>query len=131
MDDPIADSSRAILDGHLVLARRLATRGHYPPIDVNESISRSMKDVTTDEHWDLAMDVKSLLAAYNEAEDLISIGAYAAGSNPRIDRALQYVDPINEFLKQRTDESGGLQQNIEGLMALLNQAAPAPAAATP
>ena len=125
MDDPIADASRAILDGHLVLERRLASRGHYPPIDVNESISRSMKDVVEESHWELAMDIKSLLAAHNEAEDLISIGAYAAGSNPRIDRALQFIEPINEFLRQSTRETGALQENIDGLMALMNSPAPA------
>ena len=120
MDDPIADSSRAILDGHLVLERRLASRGHYPPIDVNESISRSMKDVIAEDHWNLAMDVKSLLAAYNEAEDLISIGAYAAGSNQRIDRALEFIEPINAFLRQDTKETGELQENIDALMAIVN-----------
>lgn len=125
MDDPIADSSRAILDGHLVLDRRLASRGHYPPINVNESISRSMKDVIEESHWELAMDIKSLLAAYNEAEDLISIGAYAAGSNPRIDRAIQFIEPINEFLRQSTSQTGALQENVEGLMAIMNNQAPA------
>ena len=73
------------------------------------------------------MDIKSLLAAYNEAEDLISIGAYAAGSNPRIDRAIQFIEPINEFLRQSTSETGALQENVEGLMAIMNNQAPAAA----
>jgi len=120
MDEPIADASRAILDGHLVLSRRLAARVHYPPIDVNESVSRSMKDVVDPAQWDLAMEIKSLLATYGESEDLINIGAYAQGSNPQIDRALQFVEPINMFLRQRVEESGDLEANIAGLMGLLD-----------
>jgi len=124
MDEPIADAARAILDGHLVLSRRLASRGHYPPVDVMESISRSMKDVVDDDHWERAMEIKSLLAAYAEAEDLVNIGAYAAGSNPRIDRALQFVEPINAFLRQATEDSGSLEDHLSQLNAILG-AAPA------
>lgn len=118
MDEPIADAARALLDGHLVLSRRLASRGHYPPVDVMESISRSMKDVVSADHWDRATEIKSLLAAYAEAEDLVNIGAYAQGSNPRIDRALQFVEPINGFLRQRIDESGGLDEHLSQLKAV-------------
>ena len=120
MDEPIADASRAILDGHLVLSRRLASRGHYPPIDVNESVSRSMKDVVSVAQWNQAMEIKSLLATYGESEDLVNIGAYARGSNPQIDRALQFIEPINAYLRQRVEESGDLEGHIEGVMGLLN-----------
>lgn len=119
MDEPIADAARAILDGHLVLSRRLASRGHYPPVDVMDSISRSMKDVVGTDHWGRAMEIKSLMSAYAEAEDLVNIGAYARGSNPRIDRALQYIEPINDFLRQSTDERGDLDEHISQLNAVL------------
>jgi len=119
MDEPIADASRAILDGHMVLARRLASRGHYPPIDVMESVSRVMKDVVSQDHWARGIELKSLLAAYSEAEDLINIGAYARGSNPQIDRALQFIEPINRFLRQDVGFSGGFEEHVQQLMKLL------------
>ena len=119
MDEPIADASRAILDGHMVLSRRLASRGHYPPIDVMESVSRVMKDVVSPAHWERSLEIKSLLSAYSEAEDLINIGAYARGSNPRIDRALQFIESINEFLVQAVEESGGFDEHVQRLMGLL------------
>ena len=119
LDDPVADSSRAILDGHVILDRRLAGRGHYPPIDVNASISRSMKDVASEAHWGRATEIKTLLAAYREAEDLVNIGAYVSGSNPTIDRALQFIDPINEFLRQSVDELDPMERNVQQLMGLL------------
>ncbi|MDP7632492.1 MAG: FliI/YscN family ATPase, partial [Candidatus Latescibacteria bacterium] len=124
MDDPIADSARAILDGHIVLSRRLASRGHYPPIDVMESISRSMKDVTSDTHWERAMEIKGLVAAYAEAEDLVNIGAYARGSNPRIDRALEYIEPIEQFLTQAGSETGSFDHHVQRLMGILAPPAP-------
>ena len=119
MDEPIADASRAILDGHMVLARRLASRGHYPPIDVMESVSRVMKDVISPDHWARNVELKSLLAAYSEAEDLVNIGAYARGSNPQIDRALQFIEPINAFLRQDVGFSGDYEEHVQQLMGLL------------
>ena len=98
------------------------SRGHYPPIDVMESVSRVMKDVTSDAHWQRAMDVKSSMAAYTEAEDLINIGAYARGSNPRIDRSLQYIEPINEYLRQGLESGVGIEgfdQNVRRLMGIM------------
>ncbi|MEE2657963.1 MAG: FliI/YscN family ATPase [Candidatus Latescibacterota bacterium] len=124
MDDPIADSSRAILDGHLVLSRRLASRGHYPPVDLMETISRSMKDVVTPAHWERALEIKSLLAAYTEAEDLVNIGAYARGSNPRIDRALEFIGPIDDYLRQGLGETGSLDHHVQRLMGLLEPPVP-------
>ncbi len=132
MDEPIADASRAILDGHLVLSRRLASRGHYPPIDVMESISRVMKDVTSDAHWEGAMEVKSMMSSYAEAEDLINIGAYARGSNPRIDRALEYIEPINDYLRQGVEarqSSQGFDYNVQRLMGIMAAEGPEPAEA--
>lgn len=132
MDEPIADASRAILDGHMVLARRLASRGHYPPIDVMESVSRVMRDVVSPEHWEKAVEAKSLLAAYAQAEDLINIGAYARGSNPRIDRALQLIQPLNQYLQQDTQSAASLEEHVQRLVSLLSEpppgAAPAPQA---
>jgi flagellum-specific ATP synthase len=99
-NDPIGDAVRSILDGHLVLSRDLATRGHFPAVDVLESISRVMIDVTSEGHQEVARDLRSVLATYREAEDLINIGAYVQGSNPAIDRAVRLVPKINQYLKQ-------------------------------
>ncbi|MEW6756145.1 MAG: FliI/YscN family ATPase [Candidatus Latescibacterota bacterium] len=126
MDEPIADASRAILDGHMVLSRRLASRGHYPPVDVMESVSRAMRDVVSPAHWERALEVKSLLAAHAQAEDLINIGAYARGSNPRIDRALQFIAVINEFLQQDTESAAGLEEHVQRFMGLLAEPPPPP-----
>jgi flagellum-specific ATP synthase len=92
------------LDGHIVLSRELAQRGHYPAIDVLASVSRLMTEVATDEHRKAALDVRHLMAIYKNAEDLIQIGAYSAGSNAQTDRAIHYRDAINQFLIQRPDE---------------------------
>ncbi|MDD5675082.1 MAG: FliI/YscN family ATPase [Chitinivibrionales bacterium] len=115
MDEPIADAARSILDGHIVLARRLAHRNHYPAIDVLESISRSMPDVIAPEHYQLIGRIKDLMASYRENEDLISIGAYAAGSNERIDKAIKIHDGLNAFLRQDKGETAVFS---EGLAAL-------------
>ena len=100
MNDPIGDAVRSITDGHIALSRDLASRGHYPAVDVLESISRSMIDVTRPEHRQLATEIRHLLAVYKQAEDLINIGAYVAGSNPEIDRALRLMPGIRRFLQQ-------------------------------
>ena len=124
LDDPIADSTRAILDGHIILDRRIAGRGHYPPIDVNASVSRSMADVISEAHWQRATEIKSLLAAYAEAEDLVNIGAYVSGSNPTIDRALQFIEPINGYLRQGVHDMAGFQHHVQQLMGLLEEGPP-------
>jgi len=103
MNDPIADSVRAILDGHIVLSRNMAAINHYPAIDVLGSISRLMNEVVTQRHRDLAARLRSILAVYKKAEDLINIGAYVAGSNPKIDEALKKIDAVNAFLRQPPD----------------------------
>lgn len=104
LNDPIGDSARSILDGHIALSRRLATEGHFPTIDVLESISRVAPAVTSPDQQALARRTRQLLAAYREARDLIEIGAYQAGTNPTVDEALARRDDIDRFLRQGMDE---------------------------
>lgn len=105
LTEPITDTARGILDGHIVLSRKIANKNHYPAIDVLASISRVMGDITTSEHRQYAGHIKSLMATYREAEDLINIGAYSKGSNKDIDMAVKKIDKINEFLRQKVDEN--------------------------
>lgn len=131
LTDPVADSVRSILDGHIVLSRSLAERGHYPAIDVLASVSRAMRDVVDESHWNEAMQLKEMLATLREAEDLVNIGAYVSGSNPKIDAALLLRDQIEAFLRQSTGERVGLTAAREGLARLLarpQEAGDAPAA---
>ena len=104
LSDPIADAARAILDGHVVLSRRLAERGHFPAIDVSMSVSRCMPQVTSPERRALAEKARATLSAYAEAEDLVSIGAYREGAVPRLDDALRHMPALESFLRQRFDE---------------------------
>lgn len=106
MNEPVADAVRGILDGHIVLSRELADKGHYPAIDVLASVSRLMPEIVSDEHREAAVALKEVLATYREMEDLINIGAYNHGSNPRVDRALELIDSIREFLQQ------GIKENV-------------------
>jgi len=118
MNEPIADTVRGILDGHIVLSRELAARNHYPAIDVLASVSRLMNDVTTPEHRSLAGRLRDVLATYRASEDLINIGAYSAGSNPKIDFAISKIDAINGFLKQRVDERVSFEATVNALREL-------------
>lgn len=118
MNEPVSDTVRSILDGHIVLARSLAAQNHYPAIDVLQSISRLMLEIIDREHWDAAQKIRSLLATYRDAEDLINIGAYATGSNPAIDRAIQMIDPIRDFLRQDVRDQVGYTDTINRLLAL-------------
>jgi flagellum-specific ATP synthase len=104
MNDPIADAVRGILDGHCVLTRELAHRSHYPAVDVLQSVSRLQGDVTEPDVRQAASALRELLALHREKEDLIAIGAYAQGSDPRIDRAIELLPAIDGFLKQSVDE---------------------------
>ena len=104
MNEPISDVARGVLDGHIVLSRALAHKNHYPAIDVLQSVSRVMPSIVDDDHKDIAGTMRSLLAAYRDAEDLINIGAYQRGSNPTIDRAILCEPKINGMLKQKTDD---------------------------
>jgi flagellum-specific ATP synthase len=117
-NEPIADAVRSILDGHIVLTRDLAMQNHYPAIDILRSISRVMNDVITPEHRENAGKLKSLLAIYKKAEDLINIGAYVSGSNPRIDRAVAMIDRINRYLQQDMNETVNYQDSVAELAAL-------------
>jgi flagellum-specific ATP synthase len=104
MNEPISDAVRAILDGHMTLDRRLANRGHYPAIDVTDSISRLAVDLIDDEHLAAARKVAQLVAEFNEIEDLVNIGAYVAGTNVDQDVAVEMRDEINAFLRQQIQE---------------------------
>lgn len=115
MNDPIGDAVRSIVDGHIVLSRQLAHKGHFPAIDILQSASRVMKAVVSSEHTKMAQKLRELLATYKEAEDLINIGAYKMGANPKIDRAINSIDEINEFLKQSTDDHSTLKQCLNQL----------------
>ena len=110
MNEPITDTARGILDGHIVLNRKLAQRNHYPAIDVLASISRCMSAIADPEHKKAAGKLKNVLATYNDAEDLINIGAYRSGANKNIDYAVSKIDAVNEFLMQETDEKFSFEE---------------------
>ena len=118
LSDPIADSARAILDGHIVLSRDLVARNHFPAIDVLQSTSRVMRDVVTPQHHAAARAVVELLATYRRSEDLISLGAYKTGANPRLDRAVKAIDAIESYLKQEAGEYAGLPESVSRLITL-------------
>ncbi len=118
INDPIVDAVRSIVDGHIVLSSELAARVHYPAIDILRSASRVMIDVVPEQQMTDAREIRELLASYREAEDLINIGAYAAGSNPKIDRAISLIDRINGFLKQNMTNSTPLEECISMLRAI-------------
>ncbi|NLV20756.1 MAG: flagellar protein export ATPase FliI [Syntrophomonadaceae bacterium] len=120
MNEPIADAARGILDGHIVLSRKIATRNHFPAIDVLESISRLMPAITTTQHQEMASRLRNYLAIYNSNEDLINIGAYEKGFNPRIDVAIDAYPRIVGFLKQDVAETFALQETLAALTGVLN-----------
>ena len=119
MNDPIGDTVRSILDGHIVLSRELAHHGHYPAVDVLQSVSRVMNNVATEDHIKLAQQLRMLLSSYRKAEDMINIGAYKAGSNPEIDRAIKKKSPIDAFLRQNLFEKVSWDMTYENLKAVL------------
>ncbi len=120
--EPVADAVRSILDGHIVLSRKIAARNHYPAIDVLSSISRVMPDVTERGQYDAAAAVKEWLAAYTDAEDLISIGAYARGTRPEVDRAIERMPAIHGFLRQRMDETSSFGATSQALKEVAGKA---------
>ncbi len=119
MNEPIADAVRSILDGHIVLSRELAARNHYPCIDILHSASRVMRDIVSAEHSTAAGRLREILAVYREAEDLINIGAYVAGSNPKIDQSVKKIDAVNAFLRQGIDEAVDFPSAQQQLLALM------------
>jgi len=119
LQDPIADAARAILDGHIVLSRDLADAGHYPAIDIEASISRVMPMVTSEEHQELARQLKQIYALYQQNKDLISIGAYSKGNDPRIDRAIDMLPVINFYLQQKMHEVIPYDQSLVQLQEIM------------
>ncbi len=120
MNEPITDTARGILDGHIVLNRKLAQKNHYPAIDVLASISRCMSAIADPEHKKAAGKLKTVLATYNDAEDLINIGAYRSGANKNIDYAVSKIEKVNEFLMQETDEKFSFEQIRAMLLNMFN-----------
>lgn len=123
MDDPIGDAVRSIVDGHIVLSRALAHRGHFPSVDVLQSASRVMKSVVSDDHYRAALKVRQLLAVYKDAEDLINIGAYKAGVNPQVDKAVRLMDTIQRFLRQNIGDSSQFDEGLHELLSIADQGA--------
>jgi flagellum-specific ATP synthase len=121
MTEPIADAIRSTVDGHIVLSRNLAHKGHYPAVDVLASISRVMKDVIDPEHLDSAKKLVKVLATYREAEDLINIGAYVDGSDPEIDFAKKMINRINSFLQQDIYQKVPFKESVAQLKALFTE----------
>ena len=115
MNDPVADAARSILDGHIVLSRKLATSGHFPSVDVLESVSRVAPRVMTPEQTAQATEFRRLMAAYRDAKDLIEIGAYVKGTNPTVDRAVQLKAAIDHFLRQEVSTVAPLSQSLAAL----------------
>lgn len=122
MDEPIADAVRGISDGHIVLSRALAAKNHYPAIDVLSSISRVMPKVATREHKIVASHLRDLLASYKESEDLINVGAYASGSNPKVDKAINIFTDLENLLRQQVDESYEIHQLFEKMIEIARKA---------
>ena len=115
MNEPIADAVRGILDGHIVLSRKIAGKNHFPAIDVQPSISRVMKGIVGKEHFDNAGRLKENISRYQESEDLINVGAYAKGRSPQLDRAVELKIPIDKFLRQDIEESWNYEKSVEAL----------------
>ena len=120
-NEPIADTVRGILDGHIVLSRRLANANHFPAIDIGASISRLMTDIVSDEHKRLAARIRDVMGVYEKNADLVSIGAYKAGTNPKLDYAISKINKINSFLMQKTDENFTLEETVSIMRKILEE----------
>ncbi len=118
-NEPVADTVRGILDGHIVLSRKLANANHFPAIDVNASISRLMTEIVSSEHRALASEMRDILSLYDQNEDLISIGAYKAGTNPKLDHAIAKIQQINDFLTQQIEERYTLEETVQMMKKIL------------
>jgi len=119
LTEPVTDTARGILDGHIVLSRKIANRNHYPAIDVLQSVSRVMNDIVDSKHKEMAYEIKKLIAVYRDAEDLINIGAYVKGSNEEIDEAMSKIKGINDFLMQRVEENFNINEVLEQMNNIL------------
>ncbi|MEA2696595.1 MAG: flagellum-specific synthase [Myxococcales bacterium] len=122
MSDPVADAARAALDGHVVLSRKLANAGHFPAIDVLASVSRVMTDIVSADHNRLAREAREVLSTYRESADLIEVGAYVAGTNPRVDRALRSINAVNALFRQEPNARFTFDETLTGLKAALDGA---------
>jgi flagellum-specific ATP synthase len=120
VQDPVADSARAVLDGHIVLSRKIAETGQFPAISVGASISRVMPAIVGERHLGLAYKFKTLSSRYEESKDLINIGAYSRGSDPDIDAAIDRLQPMRQFLKQGMNERAGFDESLTGLSVVLS-----------
>jgi flagellum-specific ATP synthase len=125
MTEPVADAARGILDGHVMLSRKLAQKAHFPAIDVLDSVSRVADDVASSEHMSARRQVSKLLATYREVEDLVNIGAYARGSNPEADVAIEYQRAINDILRQGKDDKLTSEQGMQLFLKLASESAEA------
>ncbi|MCE5273902.1 MAG: flagellar protein export ATPase FliI [Syntrophaceae bacterium] len=119
LTEPVSDTVRSIVDGHIVLSRDLAARGHYPAIDILRSVSRVMTDIVPDRHLEASRKIQAMCAVYEEARDLINIGAYVAGNNPEIDTAIRHSDAINSFLKQAVNEKATIEETVLKMCAVV------------
>lgn len=115
MNEPVADEVRSILDGHIILSRDLASQGHYPAIDPLESVSRAMSAITSPEHRRTATRMRETLAVYEKQKDLILLGAYQRGTDPKVDDAIDRIEPLNNFLKQQTGDKAGFAETLSGM----------------
>lgn len=118
MNEPISDAARGILDGHIILSRKIAAKNHYPAIDILPSISRLMSEITNQDIQQKAGDLRDVISTYNEAEDLINIGAYQRGTNPKIDRSIELIDKVEGFLKQGMTEHSDLETTYKRLLEI-------------
>ena len=123
-NEPISDAVRSILDGHVTLSRKLASHNQYPAVDVLDSVSRLMLDISTPEHIELAGQVREILATYRESEDLINIGAYVKGSSKKIDFAISKIDQINRFFRQGIREERDFDKSLAALAEIISESAP-------
>jgi flagellum-specific ATP synthase len=119
MDDPIADAVRSIVDGHIILSRKIAQQNHFPAIDILQSTSRVMRSVIDEQQSNMASQIKEWMALYAQVEDLINIGAYAKGSNARVDQAVAVHDKIKTFLRQKIEDSGDYQSTLAAMIGII------------
>jgi len=120
MNEPVSDLVRGVLDGHIVLSRDLAHKNHYPAIDILQSVSRVMPSIVDKEHMQAAGQIRSFMATYKDAQDLINIGAYQKGSNPDIDKAIKAYPKINSLLRQATEEDVSEEETLRLMKAALS-----------
>lgn len=118
MTEPVADEVRSILDGHIVLSRELANRGHYPAINVSESVSRVMSNIVDPEHLEASRKLKEVVANYEKERDLILIGAYEQGSDPKVDYAIEKIEEVNSFLQQNVQDKVEFYESVEQLKSI-------------